>query len=58
MHSCKVKFTNCYILVLNGILKDAVNFLRKRASIEEEYGKSMLKLSQSMISQKSESKDG
>ncbi|KAJ3412802.1 hypothetical protein HDV05_000208 [Chytridiales sp. JEL 0842] len=38
--------------------KDAVNFLKKRASIEEDYGKAMIKLSQTTANQKADSKQG
>ncbi|KAJ3327639.1 hypothetical protein HDU76_011402 [Blyttiomyces sp. JEL0837] len=38
--------------------KEAVAFLKKRATIEEEYGKSMVKLAQSITTQKSDGKEG
>ncbi|KAJ1559289.1 hypothetical protein HK405_011235 [Cladochytrium tenue] len=38
--------------------KDAVAFLRKRAAIEEEYAKSMSRLTQGFLSQKLEGKSG
>ncbi|KAJ3095870.1 hypothetical protein HDU97_006444 [Phlyctochytrium planicorne] len=38
--------------------KEVVQFLKKRAQIEEDYGKSMIKLSQSICNQKSDGKEG
>ncbi|KAJ3194461.1 hypothetical protein HDU67_004745, partial [Dinochytrium kinnereticum] len=37
---------------------EVVQFLKKRAQIEEEYGRSMMKLSQSILNQKSDGKEG
>ncbi|RKO91864.1 Rho GTPase activation protein, partial [Blyttiomyces helicus] len=57
-------FENGFHLLLDRIkqtmqsTKDAVAFLKKRALIEEEYGKSMIKLAQSVANQKSDAKEG
>ncbi|KAI9336213.1 hypothetical protein DFJ73DRAFT_850721 [Zopfochytrium polystomum] len=38
--------------------KDSVNFLKRRAAIEEDYAKAMIKLTQTCLNQKSEGKEG
>ncbi|TPX67909.1 hypothetical protein SpCBS45565_g03438 [Spizellomyces sp. 'palustris'] len=57
-------FENGFHLLLDRIkedihsTKEAVSFLKKRATIEEEYGKSMIKLAQGAIAGRSEGKEG
>ncbi|KAJ3392094.1 hypothetical protein HDU84_004803 [Entophlyctis sp. JEL0112] len=54
MHSCKVRIT-IEINFANDFRKQEVAaFLKKRAAIEEEYGRSMIKLSQSILASKAD----